>query len=1543
MTSLDHDLHTILKNQGFIESVESVEISSAAQKLDKWPKIVLVLTTYNRPEYLGKTIATISKSHLDDCLVIIVDDNSTNTKTRRLVTQFDHDLPVIKIFKNQRSNMNVSLDMGWSLGVELGCQRLVNLDSDVLVKPHWLSRLGQLYDELEYPRDRLILSGFNRHNNPCIVSDYKDHVVKSRMGGINYYFHSEVFEIVKIFLQHQHWDTLIQHYFWDNRVHGFKQVAVKPSVVQHIGVEGTNAASVFDYALDFDDKEVSERRYVISRRNTGLGDCLISLYSAWLFAQRTRRVLVIDWRFTPYKQLRSSSLYLQLFEIIEDLDGVNVLEFETIASQLANLDIYPPNRRLNFFDQDLSDRQEIFNLIRWGEDRKESIIIFDHCLNWDQMLGTSRSNGFFNKFVPTSVVAERISKIAQKHFTGNPLIGIHVRHGNGGNIMGHQKYWDEVGLESCVEAMSFALKTFQQPCQLFLATDSRFVENYIKSKFPGVVTQHKFLNEIDRGELHHTRGEVDIALEAIVDLFLLSQCDVLVRFPKSSFFSIVASEIQVESEHSVNFAALPSWQPSRFEYYPKIETANPVKSRSCLITFRDDNGHRLNALYFVVEQLSGLPDSEIILVEQDSHATIDPEILPENCKYYFAFNDGEFNFSWGINLAAKYSSGQILIIHDADMMLGSNELDFAIDQFQQDIDAVNPYDTLIELTYEDSNDLLAGSRELYISRSDDELNRQSIGQIPPFCGGIFLIRRLIFYAAGEMDERFRGWGGEDDAMSLRIIATTRKIRSIENQAAFHIWHGEHDTQVKDNNPQYIRNMALLTAYYENGERYIKSLRQDSNKNADILKYTKNGSPSVQSRLPLVSCLCVTRKRVALLKVAIRCFKLQNYPNKELVIVCDQDDSETINFLEAINHSEISYIVASSDTHSNLGTLRNLSIHVANGEYFCQWDDDDIYDPRRISFQLWFARKHGKAACILSRWWIHSQANQAAYLSNIRAWEGSILCRKDFLKDENFYEETSRGEEAPLIRRLMAADQVAMLDQPDLYIYSLRDDNTWNDIHFEKIINASVALDATALSRLEELRKFVDHERELVETPKIIHQTAESTDLSPKCLDWQKKCIAAHSTWDYRFYEDQACRQFVTDQMPELLSCYDALPKGVQKADLFRLAVIYVCGGFYLDTDIEILKPLDSLISTSAVFAEELRLENESGSDQKNNNSNEHDVRIANYMFGAPPKNPVIAAMIIELVEHALGHFIDVELDVLDSTGPGMVTKVFHEFPDRNDIMLLPLSDTLCEYCQKPSCAFGSYAIHHHLGSWHWQGSNERTNIDQVRHRNTIHQTWKSHNLPALFHRLSKTWKANHPQWQYYLWTDEDNRNLIERHYPWFLEVYDNYPFEIQRVDAARYFILYSLGGLYVDLDFRSIEPLDPLLKDAEFVLGLENCAHYELHDKPMIIGNAFMYSRQSGNLFLRNVIEELANSSTTSIEAHNHVLESTGPFMLTRAYEKYEKKEEIKLVTQDVLYPLDYQTAEQLMGDSVAEENFIKNTSALAAHYHCGSWWKNSI
>lgn len=63
-----------------------------------------------------------------------------------------------------------------------------------------------------------------------------------------------------------------------------------------------------------------------------------------------------------------------------------------------------------------------------------------------------------------------------------------------------------------------------------------------------------------------------------------------------------------------------------------------------------------------------------------------------------------------------------------------------------------------------------------------------------------------------------------------------------------------------------------------------------------------------------------------------------------------------------------------------------------------------------------------------------------------------------------------------------------------------------------------------------------------------------------------------------------------------------------------------------------------------------------------------------------------------------------------------------------------------------------------------------------------------------------------------LWDEQKIQELLLDRFPWFIKTYRSYKHMIQRVDSARYFILYEYGGFSIDVDMKSIRPLDILLE-----------------------------------------------------------------------------------------------------------------------------------
>jgi len=94
----------------------------------------------------------------------------------------------------------------------------------------------------------------------------------------------------------------------------------------------------------------------------------------------------------------------------------------------------------------------------------------------------------------------------------------------------------------------------------------------------------------------------------------------------------------------------------------------------------------------------------------------------------------------------------------------------------------------------------------------------------------------------------------------------------------------------------------------------------------------------------------------------------------------------------------------------------------------------------------------------------------------------------------------------------------------------------------------------------------------------------------------------------------------------------------------------------------------------------------------------------------------------------------------------------------------------------------------------------------------IHRTWMTYEVPPTqWTNGENSCRDANPTYQYCLWTDAELESFIAIEYSWFLETYRGYTYDIQRVDAARYFIVYHYGGVYINLDLACRQSFDDML------------------------------------------------------------------------------------------------------------------------------------
>jgi mannosyltransferase OCH1-like enzyme len=220
----------------------------------------------------------------------------------------------------------------------------------------------------------------------------------------------------------------------------------------------------------------------------------------------------------------------------------------------------------------------------------------------------------------------------------------------------------------------------------------------------------------------------------------------------------------------------------------------------------------------------------------------------------------------------------------------------------------------------------------------------------------------------------------------------------------------------------------------------------------------------------------------------------------------------------------------------------------------------------------------------------------------------------------------------------------------------------------------------------------------------------------------------------------------------------------------------------------------------------------------------------------------------------------------------------------------------------------------------------------------IHQTWKTHEVPERWLAWQRSWRESHPAYEYRYWTDADNREFMAGHYPEFLPIYDGYKLGVHRADMVRYFIVRHFGGVYVDMDFEALKPLDSFLDGKRLIFGLEPQTHARRppvlqRGLSRIVCNAFIAS-EPGHPFWDFFLPRLA-----AAKDEEDVLDATGPFVLTRACDAYVRPEDISVVSADILYPIDNEQVRSL-NDAQVESRL---QHALAVHHWQGTWMRDAV
>jgi hypothetical protein len=197
-------------------------------------------------------------------------------------------------------------------------------------------------------------------------------------------------------------------------------------------------------------------------------------------------------------------------------------------------------------------------------------------------------------------------------------------------------------------------------------------------------------------------------------------------------------------------------------------------------------------------------------------------------------------------------------------------------------------------------------------------------------------------------------------------------------------------------------------------------------------------------------------------------------------------------------------------------------------------------------------------------------------------------------------------------------------------------------------------------------------------------------------------------FEHVLFDREKMEAFLKDQPALYRRAMESFRFPIQRFDFFRYLAVYRLGGVYLDLDVILARGLEPLMQWGCVFPfEELTLSNYL------RRACGMDWELGNYAFGAEAGHPFIGAVIdncirgqedsswAESMMEGIPRLFRRDLFVVNTTGPGLVSRTFAEHPELRSNVAVLLPENVCD--DNASHRFGDYGVHLMNASWRKRG------------------------------------------------------------------------------------------------------------------------------------------------------------------------------------------------------------------------------------------------
>jgi len=202
-------------------------------------------------------------------------------------------------------------------------------------------------------------------------------------------------------------------------------------------------------------------------------------------------------------------------------------------------------------------------------------------------------------------------------------------------------------------------------------------------------------------------------------------------------------------------------------------------------------------------------------------------------------------------------------------------------------------------------------------------------------------------------------------------------------------------------------------------------------------------------------------------------------------------------------------------------------------------------------------------------------------------------------------------------------------------------------------------------KIVEATDKMNNHSNIIRIPKIIHQIWINDNELPETLsEMSKTWMVNHPNWEYRLWDKKAIKDLLLSEFPEYLPCYESFEYDIQRWNLAIYFILLHLGGLYADVYSECLAPIDFLLgSASCCIGMELESETMEYNKQK---------VIGNAFMACVPNHAYLRMIIDDILINFHKQFSTIPFfQVMESTGSFLITRVYQQFNEKDDITLIP--------------------------------------------------------------------------------------------------------------------------------------------------------------------------------------------------------------------------------------------------------------------------------